>query len=409
MGFVTTPPMSHVARLKASLKFKLIGSVKMKILSFLVALSTTVVLHFFTPTQAVAAPGVTATEILIGQDIDMSGAVSARMKPLMQAADAYFDQVNKRGGINGRQIKLIRLDSTNKPDKSLENVKQLVEKEGVFAMWSTSGTGNVAATLPYLTEQQVPLISSTSGAETFYAKKHPYLINVKASYSDEIARIGTHLQQIGANKIGVIYIENGFGREAFKSAQSAAAERKITIIAQAGFKEDGSDIELAVQTVAKAKPEALLLLSIAAPAPKVVDAYLKTGVATQIFTLSVVATEVLFNGIGEKAHGIIVTQVVPFPWDISLPIVSEYQALLKTIGVTTYSAAGMEGFMNAKALVEGLRAVGKKPTRTGLIAAFENMREKDIGGMKLRYSTGNHNGSKMVDITMIGKGGKLIR
>jgi branched-chain amino acid transport system substrate-binding protein len=381
----------------------------MKILTVIVALSTTVALHFITPTLATAAPGVTATEILIGQDIDMTGAISARMKPLMQAADAYFDSVNKRGGVNGRQIKLIRLDSTNKPEKSLENVMQLVEKEQVFAMWSSSGTGNVVTTLPYLTEQQVPLIGTTSGAEALYAKKHPYLINVKASFADEIARIGTHLQQLGTNKLGVIYLENGFGREALKSAQSAAAERKITIVAQASFKEDGSDIEQAVQTVAKAKPEALLLLTLAAPAPKVVEAYQKTNAATQMFALSLIAPDVLFKSIGDKSHGIIVTQVVPFPWDISLPITSEYQELMKKAGVTTYSVSGMEGFMNAKALVEGLRAAGKKPTRAGLIAAFENMRGKDLGGMKLRYSADNHNGSNMVDITMIGKGGKLIR
>src|ERR1700754_1248632 len=132
------------------------------------------------PAFAFAEPGVTAGEIIIGQDIDMSGAIAVRMKPLMQAADAYIEKVNKAGGVNGRQIRIVRTDSANKPDKTKDNVKKLVEKDGVFAMWGISGTGNTAAALPYLEQQKVPLIGSTSGADSFYAKTHPMLFNLKA-------------------------------------------------------------------------------------------------------------------------------------------------------------------------------------------------------------------------------------
>ena len=356
-----------------------------------------------------ADPGVTAKEILIGQDIDMSGTIAGRMKPLMLAADAYFAQVNKRGGVHGRKIKVLRLDSVNKPDKTKENVKQLVEKNGVFAMWGISGTGNVGAALPYLAEQRVPLIGTTSGAETYYSKTYPHLINVKASYADEIRRLAEHLHALGITKVGFIYLDNGFGREAVKSAQSAAKEHKLDVVASSAFKEDGSNIDEAVKPVAAAAPKAVFLLTLAGPAPKLVAAYLNTGQVTQFFALSIVATDVLFKAIGDKARGIVVTQIVPFPWDSSIPIVREFQEVLKVAGITEYSMSSMEGFVLAKALVEGLQAAGKNPTRDGLIAAFESMREKDLGGMKLSYSKEDHNGSKLVDITMIGKDGRLIR
>ena len=356
-----------------------------------------------------AETGVTLGEILIGQDIDMSGTIAARMKPLMQAADAYFDQVNKHGGVHGRKIRVLRLDSVNKPDKTKENVKKLVEKDGVFAMWGISGTGNVGAALPYLTERKVPLIGTTSGAESYYGKTHPYLINIKASYADEIHRIAAHFRALGISRIGLIYLDNGFGREALKSAQNAAGEQKLDVVGVAAFKEDGANIDQAVTPIAKAAPQAVFLLTLAGPAPKLVDAYLKTGHKTQFFALSIVATDVLFNAIGDRARGIVVTQIVPFPWDGSIPIVKDFQDLMKTIGVSDYSMSGMEGYVLARTLVEGLLAAGKSPTREGLIAAFEKMHEKDIGGMKLSYSTENHNGSKLVDITMIGKGGRLVR
>src|SRR3954469_15781093 len=115
-------------------------------------------------TQA-QAQGVSADEILIGQDVDLSGSIAVRMKTFTQAADAYIETVNQAGGVHGRKIRVLRMDSNNKPERTKENVKALVEGKGVFAMWAISGTGNVAAALPYLTERGVPLISFTSGAD----------------------------------------------------------------------------------------------------------------------------------------------------------------------------------------------------------------------------------------------------
>jgi ABC-type branched-subunit amino acid transport system substrate-binding protein len=113
--------------------------------------------------------------------------------------------------------------------------------------------------------------------------------------------------------------------------------------------------------------------------------------------------------LGENSRGVIVTQIVPFPWDRSIPLVREYQDAVKAKGAADYSPAGLEGYILAKSLVEGLRASGKDPTRESLVRAFEQMREKDLGGMKLSFSPESHNGTRLVEITMIGRGGKLIR
>jgi len=188
-------------------------------------------------------PGVTAGEILVGQDIDLSGTIAVRMKPLVAAADAYLERVNAAGGVNGRRIRVIRTDNANKPDRTKENVKALVEKEGVFTMWGISGTGNVGVALPYLEERGVPLVGSTSGADPFYVKRHPMLINLKAGYGDEIRRMAQHLKETFASKVGIIYLDNGFGRAAFKSAEAAVKDRGLDLVA-AGRAREG-DRELA--------------------------------------------------------------------------------------------------------------------------------------------------------------------
>ncbi len=357
-----------------------------------------------------SAPGISPGEIVIGQDVDMTGSIAVRMKTLLQAADAYIETVNKAGGVNGRQIRVVRTDSGNKPDRTKENVKKLVETQKVFSMWAISGTGNVAVALPYLEERKVPLIGSTSGADPFYAKTHSMLFNMKAGYGDEIRRVAQHLKDTYITKVAIVYLDNGFGREALKTAQVAAKDNNLEVVGIAAHKEDGSDIAQAVKSIAKLNAPAVFLLTLAGPAPKVVEEFNKAAtVKPQFFALSIVASDSLYKALGENSRGVIVTQIVPFPWDRSIPLVREYQDAVKAKGAADYSPAGLEGYILAKSLVEGLRASGKEPTREGLVRAFEQMREKDLGGMKLSFSPESHNGTRLVEITMIGRGGKLIR
>jgi branched-chain amino acid transport system substrate-binding protein len=357
-----------------------------------------------------AAPGITPTEIVIGQDVDLSGAIAVRMKTLIQSADACIEKVNQAGGVYGRQIRVVRLDNANKPDKTKENVKKLVETQNVFAMWGISGTGNVAVALPYLMEQKVPLIGSTSGADPFYVKPHAMLFNLKAGYGDEIRRMVAHLHDTYVNKVAIVYIDNGFGKEALKTAQAAAKDNSLEVLGVAAVKEDASDTAAALKPLVKLNAPAVLLLTLAGPAPKIVEEFVKeASIRPQFFALSIVASDSLYKAIGEKSRGVIVTQIVPFPWDRNIALVREYQDTVKAKGVTDFSPTGMEGYILAKSLVEGLQAAGKNPTREGLVQAFEQMREKDLGGMKLSFSPENHNGSRLVEITMIGKEGKLVR
>jgi ABC-type branched-subunit amino acid transport system substrate-binding protein len=354
-----------------------------------------------------AAPGVTDKEILIGQDVDLTGAIAVRMKPLNQAADAYFEKVNAAGGVHGRKIRILRLDSANKPDKTKENLK-VFEKEGVFAMWAVSGTGNTAAALPTLTEKGIPLIASTSGADAFFLKKNPMLFNLKAGYGDEIRRMMVHLKDSYTTRVGIVYVDTGFGKDALKTAQESIKANNLELAGVAGHKEDKSDIDAAVKKVADTKPAAVLALTLSGPAPDVIAAYTKTGQKTQLFALSIVAADALYKSIGDKSRGVIVTQVVPYPQDRTNQVVREYQDLVIPKGVKDFSHAGVEGYIYAKTLVEGLQAGGKNLTRESLVAGMEKM-QRDFGGMKMAFSPASHNGSDFVEITMIGREGKLVR
>jgi len=161
-------------------------------------------------------------------------------------------------------------------------------------------------------------------------------------------------------------------------------ERGLELVAVTKFKEDGSDIAQAVEAMVKASPQAVMLLTLSGPAPKLVDAYLKTGSRTQFFALSIVASDALHKAIGDKSRGIIVTQIVPFPWDRGVPIVKDFQELMQAKGVKDYTPSGKEATSSPGPL-EGLRAAA----RTCRAIADPGLREDsrhDFGGYRISFS-----------------------
>jgi len=357
---------------------------------------------------AACAQAVTANEILIGQSVDLSGPASPRQKLLKQASDAYIEHMNGKGGVNGRKIRIISLDNKGTKEDTVAAVTQLVENDKVFAIFMVSGTSNMAAILPYLLEKKVPLFGSTAGSVSL-RKHHPYVYHYKASYADELASMAAHLATVGIARVGIIYLKSQFGQENLASAEAALLEKKLQVVAKGAVSEDGSDAAAAAAIVAKAKPQAVVLVSVSGPAPKIVAAYRALDPNAILMGLSVLSSDLLYKVLQEKVRGMIITQTAPYPWDRSDRIVAEYQDVMKTMGVTDISVAGVEGYIAARILVDALGGAGRNLTRESFIKTLDNTRDKNLGTYRYSFSPTDHNGSKYVDITMIGRNGKLLR
>ncbi|RID99110.1 hypothetical protein D3F03_01275 [Simplicispira hankyongi] len=121
-------------------------------------------------------------------------------------------------------------------------------------------------------------------------------------------------------------------------------------------------------------------------------------------------TQSTIQALGPDGVGVVVTSVVPFPWSQSLPVAQEYRELLKKAGMQeTVSFIGLEVFINAKVLVEGLRCAGKDLTRPRFIQALESLQQFDVGGFEVNFGKGVRQGSRFVDLTIVGAGGKFTR
>ena len=142
-------------------------------------------------------------DILIGRSTALTGGMAPFLAPLHEGQEAAIADANAKGGIGGRKIRLVSLDDGFDPRRTLENAKQLNEKDGVLALLGVSGTSQVMTLLPYLAQAKLPLIGVYTGSPAIRAQQHPYLFTTRASYADELVKIVRNLVAVQSSRIGV--------------------------------------------------------------------------------------------------------------------------------------------------------------------------------------------------------------
>jgi ABC-type branched-subunit amino acid transport system substrate-binding protein len=208
-------------------------------------------------------------------------------------------------------------------------------------------------------------------------------------------------------RLAVVYQNNEFGRFMVLLVEGIAREHGSTILVSTPVEPDGSNAEAATRAVAAKEPQAVLLLA----AGNAVLGFLRAAQETvhvPMYGLSLAGTTALLDQLGSAAHGLAVTQVVPYPWRQASPLTRQFAAAMQRARLApTYDR--MWGFLNASILVEVLRRAGPAPTSASIVAAIEHMGTVDLGGYRLTFDAENHHGSHFVEITMIGPNGKYVR
>ena len=347
-------------------------------------------------------------EILLGQSCQLDGPLAAITTEVRQGASLYFDHVNAAGGVHGRKIRVVALDDAYDPKKAADNTKKFIDEEKVLALFQYAGTPPSLAALPIAEERGVPFIAPFTGSEGLRQASSRYVFNIKAGYASELDATIKQLASVGISRIAAVYLNNAFGTGGLASVEKSAKTYNVTLVAQAPLEVDGSKMAVAVEVVAKQTPQAVIVISAGKPSVDFVDAYMTAGHKTTFYMMSVISNAQLVQALGARARGVVVSQVVPSPWNMSLPITREFQALAKAKGITEFTFSQMEGFLSAKFLVEALERAGPKPTRASLVQALEGMRV-NLGGYPVELSPTQHSSGKFVDLLMLGKDGKFAR
>jgi ABC-type branched-subunit amino acid transport system substrate-binding protein len=353
--------------------------------------------------------GITPTSILVGQSAAFTGPAAQLGIQMRDGAKLWFDYVNAQGGINGRRIELKSRDDKYESKLAAENTKKLIEEDRVFLLFAYVGTPTSQASLPIFTEARVPFVAPFTGAELLRTPFNRYIFNVRASYFDETEKMVEHLTRTGVRKFAVFYQNDAYGQAGLEGVKRALARRNMQIAAMGTVERNTTNVAEAVKTINAAEPEATIMISAYASVAEFVRQMKKAGSVSQFFNVSFVGSTALADALGKDGYGVMISQVVPFPWSPLTPVVKEYLDLAKRSGKVDVNFSSLEGFLAAKVLTEGLRRAGKDPTREKFIAAMESMSNYEIGGFTVRFAGDNHNGSQYVDLSMIGRDGRFIR
>ncbi|MGY4828800.1 ABC transporter substrate-binding protein [Sphaerotilaceae bacterium SBD11-9] len=354
---------------------------------------------------AVAAGG--ANEIRIGQSAHLTGPLAPFLLPVIKGQELAIEEANRKGGINGRPVRLIALDDAYDPKKCVENIHTLIDKEKVVALYGLASTPNVLATLPILSEKKVPLVCVYTGSPALRTKQHPYFFTTMASYRDEVVQMVRNLVTLQKSHIGLVYQNAAFGQLMKPVVEEVVKELGATLVVQAPLEANGSDAVACAQSLAAAKPQAIMFMAFGPsiiPFVKAARAY----VGVPIYAVSIANSPALLKAMGDDARGLAFTQLVPYPYRQTTALTRDLAAALEREKIDI-SYDYMFGYMNMRILLEGIRRAGKRVTPIDVVKAMESMNRFDLGGYPVSFSPTKHHGSNFVEITIVGPGGRWIR
>jgi len=363
--------------------------------------------------NANAETGVTDSSITLGMSAPLSGPNGLYGVQMRETISAYFDQVNKTGGINGRKLELVTLDDGYETEKTIANTKALLTEKNAFALLAYYGSSPTTEAMnKVFGPAKVPLVGTISGAGTLREPiaanpNSRYMFNIRASYADETEVIVNHIVSLGLKNIAVFYQNDGFGKSGLEGITNALKKHNLAPSAVGTVERNSLDVSKAVETIANVTPQAVVMVTLYKPTGAFVKAMKKIGQNPIWLTLSPVGAEALAQELGPDARGIAISQVMPYPWNDAVPVVREYQKLFGKSGQHTYY--GMEGYIMARTMVEGIKRAGKDLNRDKLISSLESMNGTDLGGYKINYSNTSRQGSRFVELTVLGAGGKVLR
>lgn len=360
---------------------------------------------------ALFAQSKSAKVIKLGQSVPLTGAADEIGLAYMNGAKMYFDALNAKGGIGGYKIDVKVLDDGYSPVKAAANAKTFID-EGVDALFGFAGTASCDAAFAQTKESGTPFFAPFAASDTLHEPANNNAFNVRPALSDEAYKVVRHCATLNQDKIAVFAEDDAMGRAGLAAVVQALIDLKRPPLVASALSPVNSDkVDPAVETLLKAKPQAIIQISLFNSSAAFIRKARKAGYGGQFLNFSVVGIDPLFSALGKEIGGIVISQVVPSPRSTGTPIIKEYLDILNQTDQTP-SYESVEGYIAARSFAEGVRralASGSKPDRAGLQKAFETMVDADIGGFRVNLHAKKYESVRAVDLVSITPDGRIVR
>jgi branched-chain amino acid transport system substrate-binding protein len=330
-----------------------------------------------------AEEGVTAKSITIGNSTALTGPLGNAGQDHVKAIQAAFAQINKAGGVHGRELRIVTKDDGYQATRTVENIKQMIDDNSAFAFMSLIGTPNNAAILPITEKAGIPVLGPITGAASIRKPEHKSTFHIRPSYTDEVTRMVQQLVQMGLQDIAVVYLDNPFGKEVLGNAQRALGEKKLTAVAALPLAVDGKNAAEVAQQLVDSKCGAVFLGTTGTGTTDLILALREKAAGLPVIGLSVTFTDT--KRLGKHLAGLAMASVFPNAQVKKFAVVRNYDASMEAAGLTS-TGLGLESWVNAQVIAEALRRAGRDVTREKLRAALAGLRNFEVGEVVINFT-----------------------
>lgn len=342
--------------------------------------------------------------LVLGQSCALSGPAQNLGLEMRAGLLAAFSAINDQGGIRGREIILLSKDDGYEPDKAVRNTKSLIYDEQVFALVGAVGTPTSKAVAPIVSEEKIPFFGPFTGAEFLRTPFNKYVINVRASYFQEMERLAAYLvDQKKIRRIACFYQNDSYGFAGLRGIERALARRDMGLVSRGSYERNTVAVMGAMQDIYKQGPEAVVLVGAYSACAEFIKLS-KTKVSQDLVfcNISFVGTESLRRALGGYGRNVVVSQVVPNPENSDIALVRDFKrAMKKYQHDAPLSFTSLEGYIVGRLFGKISRAVRGELTKEKFIATMEATGRFDMGGLVLTFGPNDHQGLDTIYLTQI--------
>jgi branched-chain amino acid transport system substrate-binding protein len=342
--------------------------------------------------------------IILGQSCALSGPAENLGLEMRAGLLAAFSKINDEGGVNGRDIILISRDDGYEPDRAIRNTRNLIQEENVFMLIGEVGTPTSEAVVPLVEEWKIPFFAPFTGAEFLRVPFRKYVINVRASYFQEMERLVSYLTQgKKIKRIACFYQNDSYGFSGLKGIEIALEKRGMKLVSKGSYERNTVAVMGGLRDINRAAPEAVVLVGAYSACAEFIKLSKSKIKRKQIYcNISFVGTKSLQQALGGHGRDVIVSQVVPYPEDMEIPLVKEYvEAMSKYQHDYPISFISLEGYIAGKLFFQIAGSVPGELTRENFISSMETTGRFDLGGLVLEFGPGDHQGMETIYLTEI--------
>jgi branched-chain amino acid transport system substrate-binding protein len=349
--------------------------------------------------------------IFLGQSAVMTGPTQSLGLEARKGIGIALTEVNQKGGIRGRMVLLKSLDDQGDAAIALANAKELVKDNGVVGLIGSVGTASSEAVAQVSEAEHVALVGPLSGSDTLRGASHPYTFHIRASHGQEVARLLAQIESMGMTSVSVVYQNDSFGINSLEKLEIIAKNLKLSVTSKAVIARAPQVNKDAVILMAKSSAPVIVVLATYDIAADFIKQLRTTGNSSMLMTMSVAGAKALNDQLLDEARGMGMSQVMPYPWSASTPMVWQYQRAMINSGNSEkdYNYSSLEGYVAARVALEALRKSGNDFSRVSFRTALETLGALDLGGYVVRLNAQNREGSNYIDMTVISASGRFLK